>query len=67
MIGTYQYACILALALFGVDKPAALAYGLLLNAVQLLTLVAQGLIAFPLAGVTVADLRRARRQISAEC
>src|SRR5262249_32941215 len=31
-IGAYQYACVLALALFGIDQTAALAYGLVLNA-----------------------------------
>lgn len=62
MIGTYQYACILALALFGIEKADALAYGLVLNAIQLLTLVAQGLAALPLAGVSLDDLVRARRQ-----
>lgn len=60
MVGTYQYACILALDLFGVDKADALAYGLVLNALQLLSIVAQGVVALPLAGVTLADLRRAR-------
>ncbi len=63
MVGTYQYACVLALALFGVDQAAALAYGLVLNAIQLLSLVAQGLIALPLAGIALGDLRRARREL----
>ena len=61
MIGPYQYACILALGLFGVPQADALAYGLVLNAVQFFTLVAQGLIAMPLAGVSVADLAAATR------
>lgn len=67
MLGPYQYACILALGLFTgadgkplVDEASALAYGLVLNAVQFLTIVAQGLIAMPLAGVSFSDLRRAR-------
>ncbi|MEO8601428.1 MAG: lysylphosphatidylglycerol synthase transmembrane domain-containing protein [bacterium] len=60
MLGPYQYACILALGLFGVDQADALAYGLVLNAVQFFTLLAQGLIAMPLAGVRFADLRTAR-------
>jgi uncharacterized protein (TIRG00374 family) len=60
MIGTYQYACILALGLFGISQPKALAYGLVLNALQLSTIVAQGLVALPLAGVSVRDLLRAR-------
>lgn len=59
MLGPYQYACILALGLFGVSQVDALAYGLVLNAVQFLTLVLQGLIAMPLAGVSMADLRQA--------
>jgi len=63
MIGTYQAACIAALALFGVPKPEALAYGLVLNAIQLFTLVAQGLVALPLAGISVKDLVLAQRQV----
>lgn len=59
MLGPYQYACILALGLFGIPQADALAYGLVLNAVQFLSIVGQGLVAWPLAGVTVADLRRA--------
>jgi uncharacterized protein (TIRG00374 family) len=66
MIGTYQYACQLALGLFGVDATSALAYGLVLNAIQLLSLVAQGLVALPLAEVSVDDFRSVRREIAAE-
>jgi len=60
MVGTYQLACVWALGLFGVPRPQALAYGIVLNAVQLATLVAQGLVALPLAGVSLRDLVRAR-------
>jgi len=60
MVGPYQYACVLALGLFGVDKIDALAYGLVLNAVQFLTIIVQGLIALPLAGVRLSDLYHAR-------
>lgn len=66
MIGTYQYACILALGLFGVAEADALAYGLVLNAIQLGTLVGQGLVALPLAGVTLADFRRARAEYGSD-
>jgi len=59
MIGPYQYACQLALGLFGVSEVDALAYGLVLNAVQFLSLVAQGLVALPIAGVSLAEIRRA--------
>jgi len=61
MIGPYQYACVLALELFGIGKVDALAYGLVLNAVQLLTIIIQGIIALPFAGVTWSDLREATR------
>jgi glycosyltransferase 2 family protein len=64
MIGPYQYACQLALGLFGVSEVDALAYGLVLNAVQFLTLIAQGLIALPAAGVSFAEIRRAREGTS---
>lgn len=60
MIGPYQYACQLALGLFGVSDVDGLAYGLVLNAVQFLTLIAQGLVALPIAGVSIAEIRRAR-------
>jgi glycosyltransferase 2 family protein len=66
MIGTYQYACVLALGLFGVPQAEALAYGLVLNALQLLTIVAQGIVAWPLAGVTFDDFRRAKAELAAE-
>ncbi len=36
MVGPYQYACQLALEMFGVSKADGLAYGLVLNAVQFL-------------------------------
>jgi uncharacterized protein (TIRG00374 family) len=58
MIGTYQYACVLALGLFGVPKSEALAYGLVLNAVQLGTLVVQGVIALSFVDVSLQDLAR---------
>jgi uncharacterized protein (TIRG00374 family) len=66
MIGTFQYACVLALGLFGVDQTAALAYGLVLNAIQLVSLVVQGLVALPLAGIGLADMRRAGRELAVE-
>ncbi len=62
MIGPYQYACQLALGLFGVSDVDGLAYGLVLNAVQFLTLIAQGLVALPIAGVSIAEIRQAREE-----
>jgi hypothetical protein len=44
-----------------VSEVDGLAYGLVLNAVQVLTILAQGLVGLPLAGVSLADLREARR------
>lgn len=60
MIGTFQYACILALGLFGISQSDSLAYGLVLNAIQLLTLVAQGVVALPLAHVRLQEVAEAR-------
>lgn len=62
MLGPYQYACVLALEMFGVAQADALAYGLVLNAVQFLTLLAQGLIALPITGVRWSELRQARAE-----
>jgi hypothetical protein len=64
MIGPYQYACQLALGLFNVSEVDGLAYGLVLNAVQFLTLIAQGLVALPVAGVSFADIRQARERMT---
>lgn len=65
MIGTYQYACVLALGLFGVEQADALAYGLVLNALQLVTLVAQGLIALGISGISIEEIARGRQQVTA--
>jgi uncharacterized protein (TIRG00374 family) len=65
MIGIFQYACVLALGLFGVSQANAVAYGVLLNALQVLTLIAQGLVALPMADVSMSDLRRAREEAPA--
>lgn len=62
MIGTYQLACVLALELFGVARADALAYGLVLNALQLVTLVAQGLAALAISGISIDEIARGRYQ-----
>lgn len=64
MIGPYQYACQLALGIYGVHEADGLAYGLVLNAVQFLTLIAQGVVALPVAGVSFRDIRRASDQLA---
>jgi uncharacterized membrane protein YbhN (UPF0104 family) len=66
MIGPYQYACVLGLGMFGVAEAQGLAYGIVLNAVQFLTLIVQGLLALPLAGVSLADIRRATPELATE-
>ncbi|MEE8312028.1 MAG: flippase-like domain-containing protein, partial [Candidatus Binatia bacterium] len=59
MVGVFQIASVVALGLFGVPKAEALAYGILLNAVQFFTLVAQGLVALPMLGSGVGRVTRA--------
>ncbi len=58
MFGVFQIAAVVALELFGIAKAEALAYGLVLNAIQFFTLIAQGLVALPLVGVGVGRLTR---------
>jgi len=59
MVGIFQIAAVTALGLFGVDKAEALAYGIILNALQLITLVLQGAIALPFVGIGLGRLTRA--------
>jgi uncharacterized protein (TIRG00374 family) len=59
MFGVFQIASVVALGMFGVPKAEALAYGILLNAVQFVTLVGQGLVAVALLGVGVGEVTRA--------
>ncbi len=58
MFGVFQIAAVVALEMFGIGKAEALAYGLVLNAIQFFTLIAQGLVALPLVGVDVGRLTR---------
>jgi uncharacterized protein (TIRG00374 family) len=59
MFGVFQIASVVALGLFGVPKPEALAFGILLNATQFLTLIGQGLVALPMVGVDIGKMTRA--------
>jgi uncharacterized protein (TIRG00374 family) len=59
MFGVMQIASVVALGFFGVPKSQALAYGILLNALQFLTLVAQGLLAMPFVGTSMGEMTRA--------
>lgn len=58
MFGIMQIASVVALGLFDVPQAEALAYGILLNAVQFTTLVAQGLVALPFVGKTIGEMTR---------
>lgn len=59
MIGVFQVACVVALGLYGVPEADAVAYGIVLNAIQLLTLIAQGVVALPCLGIGLGELTRA--------
>jgi len=59
MVGVFQVAAVVALGLFGIDRAQALAYGIVLNAIQFTTLVLQGVVALPLVGVGLGRLTRA--------
>jgi uncharacterized protein (TIRG00374 family) len=58
MFGVFQIASVVALGLFDVARADALAFGILLNATQFLTLIAQGLIALPMVGVGMGEMTR---------
>lgn len=66
MFGIMQIASVVALGLFGVPQAEALAYGILLNAVQFTTLVAQGLVALPFVGKTIGEMAREAVQAGQE-
>jgi uncharacterized protein (TIRG00374 family) len=59
MVGVFQIASVVALGMFDVPRAEALAYGIVLNAVQFSTLVLQGLVALMLLGIGVGEVTRA--------
>ncbi len=59
MFGIFQIASVVALGLFGVPKAEALAFGILINATQFLTLIAQGLVALPMVGIGIGKMTEA--------
>lgn len=65
MVGPFQYACILALGIYGVEQDAALVFGLLLNALQVFTIVGQGIVGALLLGLSWSDVRRASQWVGA--
>jgi phosphatidyl-myo-inositol alpha-mannosyltransferase len=59
-VGVFQAACLVVLAAYGVGAGPALAYGIILQAVELLTALALGVPALLREGMTWQDIRRAR-------
>lgn len=60
-IGSYQFFCVLAMGLFGIDKPAAAAFSLLTFGVFTVPLVIGGAIAVVSSGFNFEALRAANR------
>jgi uncharacterized membrane protein YbhN (UPF0104 family) len=50
-VGVFEYACILALSVYGVDQTAALGYGLVLHGVAQLPLLVFGLASLRIQGL----------------
>ena len=57
-VGVFQAACIAVLSAYGVGKTDAFAYGMILQAVEILTAVALGMPALLREGMTWRDLRQ---------
>ncbi len=59
-VGVFQAACLVVLAAYGIGAGAALAYGIILQAVELITAFALGIPALLREGMTWQDIRRSR-------
>ena len=59
-LGVFQAACVAVLSAYGVGKTDALAYGIILQAVEIATALAMGMPALVREGMTWKDLRAAR-------
>ncbi len=57
-VGVFQAACVVVLAAYGVGAGQGLAYGIILQAVELLTALALGVPALLMEGMTWQDIRR---------
>jgi len=55
--GIFEYICVLALGVFGIDQATAFSYGILLHAIVLLPATILGLFFFATSGTSRADLR----------
>jgi phosphatidyl-myo-inositol alpha-mannosyltransferase len=61
-VGVFQAACLVVLSAYGVGAGQALAYGIILQAVELLTALALGVPALLREGMTWQDIRSARQE-----
>jgi phosphatidyl-myo-inositol alpha-mannosyltransferase len=59
-VGVFQAACLVVLAAYGIGAGSALAYGIILQAIELLTALALGVPALLREGMTWQDIRRSR-------
>lgn len=59
MFGVFQIASVYALGVYDVPRSEAVAYGIVLNAVQFFSLVLQGVLAMPWVGVRLGTIARA--------
>ncbi len=64
-VGVFQAACLVVLAAYGVGAGAGLAYGIILQAVEVLTALALGIPALLAEGLTWQDLRPQRGDLNA--
>jgi phosphatidylinositol alpha-mannosyltransferase len=64
-VGVFQAACLVVLAAYGIGAGQALAYGIILQAVELLTALALGVPALLREGMTWQDIRSAREETQA--
>jgi len=63
-VGVFQAACLAALAAYGVNAASALAYGIGLQLLEIITAIALGLPALLAEGLKPHDLRQASRRAS---
>ena len=64
-VGVFQAACLVVLAAYGVGAGPALAYGIILQAVEILAALAMGIPALLGEGLTWQDIRAARESQAA--
>ncbi len=65
-VGVFQAACLVVLAAYGVGAGQGLAYGIILQAIELVTALSLGVPALLREGMTWQDIRRSRAQASAD-